>query len=176
MLLATLNAFCSELEKIAWMDAPGWKEDEERRNTRQLARDKRRKQWLSDPPCGKPTLCEKLEKRAASLYDEMAAEHHRAPTKDWALFEKNLRTAKFQKAVLAHPESVDKLREYVKNVGGYLRAKNTVGKVLSRSNPGSVHRIKELPSGRLGCGCKDWQYSHSVKGSDCAHVKAFKES
>lgn len=100
--------------------------------------------------------------------------HHSDLEKDWKGFEKNLKTKGFQREAVAHPESDEKLKKYVENYGGYVTSKKVAGVVPSRTS-GKVYKLKELPNGRIGCGCKDWQFKHSVKGTDCAHIKEFKE-
>lgn len=100
--------------------------------------------------------------------------HHQADKKDWGKFEKNLKAKGFQQAALGHPESDKKLKKYVKNFGGYLNSKEVVGVVPSRSSS-KMYKVKQLETGRLGCNCKDWQYKHSVKGTDCDHIKELKQ-
>lgn len=116
--------------------------------------------------------------KLASLGDPSKAElkaeaHFGVDEKNWKLFEKSLRGKEFQQAILKHPDADSKLRKYVRNYGGYLRSTDTIETVPSRSS-GKIYRIKKLPSGRLGCGCKDWQFVHSVKGTDCDHIRAAK--
>lgn len=111
--------------------------------------------------------------KIAATHAEKADAHHSSDVKDWGEFEKNLRSIGFQKAVLEHGMTDDKLKKYVKNYGGYLKAKEVVGTEPSRTSAKN-YKIKQLPSGRLACGCGDWQYKHSVKGTDCDHIKAFK--
>jgi hypothetical protein len=116
----------------------------------------------------------KLSSLGAPSKAELKAESHfGVDEKNWAAFEKSLRGKEFQRAVLKHPDADSKLRKYVRTFGGYLRSKDIVGNIPSRSS-GKTYRIKKLPSGRLGCGCKDWQYVHSVKGTDCDHIRAAK--
>jgi hypothetical protein len=113
----------------------------------------------------------KLSSLASPSKAELKAESHfGVDEKNWRAFEKSLRGKEFQQAVLKHPDADSKLRKYVRNFGGYLRSKDTVGTVPSRSS-GKVYQLKKLPSGRIGCGCKDWQYVHSVKGTDCDHIR-----
>jgi hypothetical protein len=102
---------------------------------------------------------------------------HDDPAKDWNQFEKDLKSKPFQKAMLLHDgtKADSKLVKYVKSYGGYLTSKDRIAGVPSRTS-GKTYPLKKLPGGRLGCGCKDWQYVHSVKGSDCDHIKAFKAS
>lgn len=97
-----------------------------------------------------------------------AQRHFDAADKDWGRFEKNLKTKSFQKVVAGHPQADDKLREYVKNYGGYLVSKKTVAKV--KGDSGKTYTLKQVGD-RLGCGCKDWQYSRSHRGTDCKHVR-----
>lgn len=102
-----------------------------------------------------------------------AEAHHRSEKKDWKGFEKNLKSRPFRQAVTRHKDADEKLKSYVKALGEYKDSKETVGQVLSRSS-GRKHRVKKLASGRLGCSCKDWTYTHSHAGTDCAHIKAIK--
>lgn len=108
--------------------------------------------------------------RAPSMKDRADA-HFEAAEKDWTGFEKNLQRPGFRKAVKSHPFADDKLQRYVDNFGGYVGSRKVVGKVPSRTEPGKSYEIRKLPNGRLGCGCKDWQFKHSHKGSDCDHIE-----
>lgn len=95
--------------------------------------------------------------------------------KDWGKFEKNLGSKRFRKAIAADERSDEKLRAYTEAVGAYRDSKESMGALSSRSEPGKKYIIKKLGSGKLGCGCKDWQYRHSVAGTDCAHISAWRE-
>jgi hypothetical protein len=97
--------------------------------------------------------------------------HH--ASKDWDSFEKNLRLKGFRQAVLLHPESDAKLKRYTKALGEFKTSKNIVGVVPSRTSS-KLHKIKELSNGRLACSCRDWQYMHSHRKTDCAHIQEFK--
>ena len=118
------------------------------------------------------SFSDELVKLAASMEDRVS-KHHSADVKDWKGFEKNLRSSRFGAAILKSPDSDEKLKKYVTNVGAYRRSTDVVGQIPSRTE-GRVYSIKKLPNGRLGCGCKDWQYSHSWRGTDCTHIKAAK--
>jgi hypothetical protein len=122
-----------------------------------------------------PSFTDEMRKIAfvANKPTEKADAHFIEEVKDWGVFEKNLKAKGFQKAVLGHPEADAKLKRYVKNFGGYLNSKDILGKVSSRTGFKS-YTIKKLPNGRLGCNCKDWQYAHSTRNSDCWHVAEFK--
>lgn len=111
--------------------------------------------------------------KIAATQAQKADSHHKAEVKDWKLFEKNLTGATFQKSLLKHPNSDEKLKTYVKNYGGYIRSKDLVGRIPSRTSD-KVYDIKKLPNGKLGCGCKDWQFIHSIKGTDCDHIAELK--
>lgn len=100
--------------------------------------------------------------------------HHSDSEKDWKAFEKNLKSKGFQTAARKHKLSDAKLKRYVKNYGGYLTSKEVVGIVPSRTS-GKNYKLKKLPDGRIGCGCKDWQFKHSHKGTDCDHILEFNE-
>ena len=115
----------------------------------------------------KQSSIEKISKALTNA--EKAQMHHASPDKDWVGFEENLASKGFQKAISGHPVSDDKLKQYVKNYGGYLTSKKVVASVPSRTGDHS-YEIRKLPGGRLGCGCKDWQYKHSWKGTDCDHI------
>lgn len=122
-----------------------------------------------------PSFYDELTKIAARLSpaqaNEMVGAHHE--NKDWKLFEKNLGNKGFRQAVLLHPESDNKLKRYTKTLGELKTSKSIVGVVPSRTS-NKLHKIKELPGGRLGCDCKNWQYDHSHKKTDCAHIQELK--
>lgn len=99
---------------------------------------------------------------------ELVSTHHE--TQDWKRFEKNLNTKMFRQAVLLDQDSNAKLKRYTKTLGEYKSSKIVVGVVPSRTSS-KLYKVKELPNGRLGCSCKDWQYSHSHKKSDCDHIQ-----
>lgn len=93
---------------------------------------------------------------------------------DWKEFERKLKSKSFRKEVSL--TTVDpKLKRYVENFGESLGSSNIKATVQSRTNPRKEYKIKELPSGRLTCSCKDWQYKHSVGDSDCAHVATYRK-
>lgn len=94
--------------------------------------------------------------------------------KDWGAFERNLKDPAFRKELLNHVGSDKQLKRYTKTMGSYLDSKSIAAVAPSRTTKGKEYEIRRLPSGRLGCSCKDWQYHHSVRNSDCAHVKAVK--
>jgi hypothetical protein len=102
---------------------------------------------------------------------------HSDERKDWNRFEKDLRGKTFQQAMLLHEKTKEdkKLAKYVKTYGGYLSSKNVVGTVPSRTSS-KQYKVKKLNTGRLACGCRDWQYKHSWKGTDCDHIRALKAS
>lgn len=116
---------------------------------------------------------DEMEKLGAESHAKAVERHHRSDAKDWKAFEKGLQSIGFQRAVIAHPDSDSKLKKYVKNVGGYFKSKNVVATVPSRTSS-KLYKIKELPSGRLACGCGNWQYVHSVRDSDCDHIVGLK--
>lgn len=117
------------------------------------------------------SFSDELEKIAKSMSNAQKAEaHHSAEVKDWSMFENQLNSKGFQKAVVKHDLSDEKLRKYVEAFGSYLTAKKVVAKVPSRTSSAN-YDIRKLPGGRLGCGCKDWQYKHSWNGTDCDHIK-----
>ena len=125
-------------------------------------------------PRGMPLSPKYLTKNPTSAELKVEA-HHGSPSKDWKTFEKNLKKVPFQKAVVKHPDSDSKLKRYAKNYGGHLVSKEVVKEVPSRTTT-KKHAIKKLPSGRLSCSCKDWQYVHSHKGTDCDHIKMLDKS
>jgi hypothetical protein len=102
-------------------------------------------------------------------------QHHRDDVKDWSMFENELNSRGFQKAVIKHDLTDEKLKKYVQNYGGYVTSKKVVAKVPSRTTK-DIYEIRKLPGGRLGCGCGDWQYKHSVNGTDCDHIAGLSKS
>jgi hypothetical protein len=113
----------------------------------------------------------KIAKKDQSL--KMVNAHHKANTKDWKLFEKNLKNKDFRQAVLTHPKSDAKLKRYTKALGSYKESKDVAGKVPSRTSS-KLYTIKHLANGKLGCGCKSWQYNHSHRGTECVHSQELK--
>ncbi len=119
-----------------------------------------------------PSFTSEFVKIAATKSMQRANAFHKAEVKDWPGFEKDLQNRHFQKAMLKHDITDDKLKKYVKNYGGSLTSKSIIAIAPSRTDKKSEYKIKVLPSGRLSCECKDWQYHHSVRKSDCDHIKA----
>ena len=105
---------------------------------------------------------------------EVKAERHfLSDDKNWGEFEKNLRSKHFRSVVSGHPQADDKLRKYVKNYGGYLASKETVGQAPSERTE-KVYLVKKV-DGRWACNCGNWQYRKSVDGGDCKHIRALKK-
>lgn len=100
---------------------------------------------------------------------------HAEEKKDWGKFEKNLGSKRFRKQILRHDQSDEKLKAYTQALGSYKDSKTVLTSLPSRKTPGKKYQIKDLGNGRLGCGCKDWQYRHSVRGTDCEHIQAARE-
>lgn len=121
------------------------------------------------------SMADELVKISADLATRKADAFHKTDEKNWNKFEKDLRSKGFQTAIVKHKKSDAKLKRYAKAYGGFLTSKDVVSGSPSRSSMKN-YTIKRLPDGRLGCGCKDWQYKHSHKGTDCYHIKIFKES
>lgn len=90
----------------------------------------------------------------------------------WKDFEKKLKSKSFQNEVLRTTDD-PKLKEYVKNFGGALNSKDLKAYVQSSTNSNKDHTVKALPGGRLSCTCRDWQYTHSTRGTDCRHIKRY---
>ena len=97
-----------------------------------------------------------------------ATKHFESADPNWHAFEKNLKLKTFQQVVAGHPQADEKLKKYVDNYGGYLLSKKTTARVVGDS--GKTYVVKELPGGRMGCNCGNWQYRRSVDGGDCKHI------
>lgn len=97
-----------------------------------------------------------------------ATKHFESADPNWHAFEKNLKLKTFQQVVAGHPQADEKLKKYVDNYGGYLLSKKTTARVTGDS--GKTYVVKELPGGRMGCNCGNWQYRRSVDGGDCKHI------
>lgn len=119
-----------------------------------------------------PSFSNELLKIAALKPAAKAAAFHKATVKDWPGFEKDLKNKTFQQAMLKHEETDPKLKKYVKNYGGLLKSKEIIAIAPSRTEPAKEYKVKVLPTGRLACECKDWQYHHSTRKTDCDHIKA----
>lgn len=92
----------------------------------------------------------------------------------WKEFEKGLKSKDFQVKQLSATDD-PKLKKYIKNFGGVLTSKDLKAYVQSSTNPKKYHQVKALSGGRFACTCKDWQYNHSVKNTDCKHVDRYKQ-
>lgn len=121
---------------------------------------------------GKPQTEIRFAKTAASIPQKVDA-HLKAEIKDWRAFEKNLRSPRFAAEIRSREDADDKLKKYVTANNEYLKSKNIVTTVASRTSS-KKYEVRRLKSGRLGCGCGDWQYKHSWKGTDCDHVQMAK--
>jgi hypothetical protein len=119
-----------------------------------------------------PSFCDELVKLGASVAQKLE-NHLTAEIKDWKAFEKNIKSPRFAAEVRRSSDTDQKLKDYVTANNEYRRSKDLVMKVPSRE-AGQAYSIKKLPNGRLGCGCKDWQYKCSWKGTDCRHITAAK--
>lgn len=121
--------------------------------------------------------CAKIAAASPLLPLFKAEAFHSDEKKNWSRFEKDLRSKTFQQAMLQHEKTQEdpKLRKYVRNVGAYNTSKTVVALAESRSGKPD-YKVKRLTSGRLACGCKDWQYKHSWKGTDCDHIRAVKRA
>lgn len=122
-----------------------------------------------------PSFSQELVKLAAKEHKQQAEAFHIAEVKDWPGFEKDLTSKPFQRAMLGHDLTDPKLKKYVKNYGGQLTSKTIIAVAPSRTEQGKEYKVKVLPTGRLACECKDWQYHHSVRRTDCDHIKAVKQ-
>jgi len=120
-------------------------------------------------------LAREKQKTAGKEHKEKAEAFHTAEVKDWPGFEKDLMNRPFQRAMLGHDLTDPKLKKYVKNYGGQLTSKTIIAVAPSRTTEGKEYKVKVLPSGRLACECKDWQFHHSVRRTDCDHIKAVKQ-
>jgi hypothetical protein len=90
---------------------------------------------------------------------------------NWKAFEKDMkRSSSFRSVVVKSSKADEKLRRYTEAMGEYLSSKKVLARVPSRTTRRD-YAVKELRDGRLGCGCKDWQYKHSHNGSDCDHIR-----
>lgn len=121
-----------------------------------------------------PSFVDELVKLSATA-QEKAEAHFASAQPDWNSFTKNLRSQPFRDAVMRMAQSDEKLRKYVKNFGAYVSGKDVIAELKSKDS-GRTYRIKDLHNGRMGCNCRDWQFTHSVKGGDCKHIKSLKAS
>lgn len=111
-----------------------------------------------------------LEQLLPSFSDEL----EKLADDSWKEFEKKLKSKAFQREVLQGTED-PKLKKYVKNFGGVLNSKDLRAFVQSSTDPNKEHQVKVLPGGRIGCTCRDWQYKHSTRNTDCRHIKRYKQ-
>jgi hypothetical protein len=125
---------------------------------------------------GSPTLAKIAFKLNPMGKAEVKAKNHfEAQDKNWKQFEKQLKSPNFRAAVLATKEADPVLQRYVKTFGAFQGSKNVIAKVKS-ADSGRTYTIKELPNGRWGCNCGDWQFKHAIKGGACKHIKSLRQS
>ena len=117
-------------------------------------------------------FADELEKLSAVSAQRKLEHHFSSEQPDWRAFNKNMKRSKFRDAAAEHPFTDEKLKRYVQNYGGMLASKERIGRVRSSSFPNKLYTIKKLPDGRLACNCRDWQYVHSVAGTNCKHIEA----
>jgi len=119
-----------------------------------------------------PSFSNELEKISFVLLPKTRAKKFaKTDKKDWKLFEKLIKNKRFQAGILESKLADKKLKSYAKNFGDYAASKKTLAKVPSE-RISKTYLIKKLPDGRLGCGCKDWQYVRSHQGTDCKHIRS----
>lgn len=108
-----------------------------------------------------------------SKADRKVSAHLQAEKQDkkWLSFNRSLKNPVFQQSAAAHPDADAKLKKYVENYGALVQSKEIVGRVKSTTTPSKTYTLKKLPGGRVGCTCKDWQFIHSINGTDCKHIK-----
>lgn len=92
----------------------------------------------------------------------------------WGDFEEALKRPSFQRRALSSTED-PKLKTYIENLSLFHNSKQTKATIGSFANPAKEFEIKKLRNGRFGCSCNDWRYVRSVEGSDCKHIKRYKE-
>lgn len=115
------------------------------------------------------------EARITPQASAKAAAHFEAQDKDWKRFEKYLKSPAFRSAIAKAEQADPKLRKYVKTFGAYQGSKDELARIKSKDT-GNTYIIKDLHNGRWGCNCKDWQFSRSINGGDCKHIKSVKAS
>jgi hypothetical protein len=92
----------------------------------------------------------------------------------WGTFGENVKSKDFLSELSKHPKADKKLIRHAKSLHA-LHQGSTVGTVPSKSGKGK-YEIRRLPSGKLGCTCKDWHYKGTVKPSHkCKHIKAHED-
>lgn len=120
----------------------------------------------------------KLSDLMPSFYDELEKIAAEVPSlkgvRSWKDFDDQLHRRPFRAEVYNNTDD-RKLRKYTKNVGGVRESKDLHAYVQSSTHPKEEYEVKRLPGGRFGCTCKDWQYEHSTKKTDCKHVKRYKQ-
>jgi hypothetical protein len=110
----------------------------------------------------------KLAGRAeAKLFRELVT------NKNWPEFEKNLDDPTFRRAGVRSNVADAKMRRYLRAMGNHIQGDELTSVQGTKPQPYSLRRGY---NGRLTCSCPSWQYVHSHGGTDCKHIKAYKES
>ena len=134
--------------------------------------------------CLLPAFFDELDKIAGRQYDPQVEKARQRATyfmspkaRDtrWGYLMNHISSRPFVDQLLKSRRPDAKLKQYVESMHG-LTLGMVVGKVDSSSGKGAAYEIKQLPDGRLGCTCGDWQYRGSVTpGYECKHIRDFKE-
>lgn len=122
-----------------------------------------------------PSFLDELEKLSMAEKPELPKTvKQRFAITSWGDFEEVLKSRSFQRRVLDSTND-PKLQEYVRSMSLFHNSSQVKAKVSSFANPAKEFEVKKLRDGRFGCSCNDWRYVRSVNGTDCKHIKKYKD-
>ena len=122
-----------------------------------------------------PSFLDELEKLSMAEKPELPKTvKQRFAITSWGDFEEALKSRPFQRRVLDSTND-PKLQEYVRSMSLFHNSSQVKAKVRSFANPAKEFEVKKLRDGRFGCSCNDWRYVRSVNGTDCKHIKKYKD-
>ena len=119
-----------------------------------------------------PAFRDELQKIAADISD--FGVFGVKDIRSWADLDRHLNKSEFRQEALKSTND-PKLKRYIRGLSGLLTSKDLRAYVQSSSTPSKDHQVKALPSGRLACTCRDWQYKHSHDNTDCKHIKRYRQ-
>jgi len=125
----------------------------------------------------KKLLEERVEKKA-NMWTDLADAHFKAKPehRDWNKFIDNVSNRRFQRAVIKHDLSDDKLKKFVTVMGKHFSSKQK-GVSVQGSTPDKTYYVKQhkhFGGPEYTCSCPNFMYVASVEDKECKHIKDVK--
>lgn len=116
--------------------------------------------------------------KLSGIWNDMADAHlNSSPeNRDWSGFIKNISNRRFQRAIINHESSDDKLKKFVDVMGKHFSSKQKGLRI--EGSEGKEYFIKQhkyFGGPEYTCSCPDFMYVRSVKDEECKHIKQIKE-